>query len=169
MMPRNVARQVLTSTDAIIMSLPDAEKRENAQASISIDRRSLLLGGTILAAAAAANGAVAVGSAKAQEQPAASNGKPPNILVIFGDDIGIPQISAYTMHQEPVELSLRQGIGTLLLDGVLRCHGRINWISHIEPSSIGTASLRGPESSDKPQTLHRVSMPFTSSREHSIN
>ncbi|WP_027997993.1 arylsulfatase [Sinorhizobium arboris] len=79
------------------MSLPDAEKRENAQASISIDRRSLLLGGTILAAAAAANGAVAVGSAKAQEQPAASNGKPPNILVIFGDDIGIPQISAYTM------------------------------------------------------------------------
>lgn len=25
------------------------------------------------------------------------NGKKPNILVIFGDDIGIPQISAYTM------------------------------------------------------------------------
>jgi arylsulfatase A-like enzyme len=79
------------------MDLPDAEKRKNAQESISIDRRSLLLGGTILAAAAAASGAVAVGSAKAQEQPAASNGKPPNILVIFGDDIGIPQISAYTM------------------------------------------------------------------------
>lgn len=79
------------------MGLPDAEKRKNAQESISMDRRSLLLGGTILAAAAAANGAVAVGSAKAQEQPAPANGKQPNILVIFGDDIGIPQISAYTM------------------------------------------------------------------------
>lgn len=79
------------------MGLPDAEKRKNAQESISIDRRSLLLGGTILAAAAAANGAVAVGSAKAQEQPVANTGKPPNVLVIFGDDIGIPQISAYTM------------------------------------------------------------------------
>jgi arylsulfatase len=56
-----------------------------------------LLGGAILAAAAAANGAVAVGSAKAQEQPAANAGKPPNVLVTFGDDIGIPQISAYTM------------------------------------------------------------------------
>src|SRR5262245_30621147 len=29
-------------------------------------------------------------------QPAAASGKKPNILVIFGDDIGIPQISAYT-------------------------------------------------------------------------
>ncbi|WP_208179624.1 arylsulfatase [Sinorhizobium medicae] len=79
------------------MSFPDADKRKNAQDSISIDRRSLLLGGTILAAAAAANGAVAVGSAKAQEQSSAGSGKTPNILVIFGDDIGIPQISAYTM------------------------------------------------------------------------
>lgn len=77
------------------MGLPHAEKRNNAQESISIDRRSLLLGGTTLAAAAAANGPV--GSAKAQEQPAAGTGKPPNILVIFGDDIGIPQNSAYTM------------------------------------------------------------------------
>ncbi|MDX0111936.1 sulfatase-like hydrolase/transferase [Sinorhizobium meliloti] len=77
------------------MGLPHAEKRNNAQESISIDRRSLLLGGTTLAAAAAVNGPV--GSAKAQEQPAAGTGKPPNILVIFGDDIGIPQNSAYTM------------------------------------------------------------------------
>ena len=30
-------------------------------------------------------------------QPAAASGRKPNILVIFGDDIGIPQISAYTM------------------------------------------------------------------------
>jgi hypothetical protein len=31
-----------------------------------------------------------------REQPA-KNGKKPNILIIMGDDIGIPQISAYTM------------------------------------------------------------------------
>src|SRR5262245_6624783 len=29
--------------------------------------------------------------------PADAQAKKPNILVIFGDDIGIPQISAYTM------------------------------------------------------------------------
>lgn len=79
------------------MSRPDAEKRGNAQDSFTIDRRSLLLGGTVLAAAAAASGAAAVRTAEAQEQPAASTSKPPNVLVIFGDDIGIPQISAYTM------------------------------------------------------------------------
>src|SRR5262245_28287629 len=37
-------------------------------------------------------------AAHAQQQPApAPSGRPPNILVIFGDDIGVPQISAYTM------------------------------------------------------------------------
>ncbi|WP_139354078.1 arylsulfatase [Sinorhizobium sp. A49] len=65
--------------------------------SIDVDRRSLLLGGTILAAATMAGAATPLNTAKAQQQPAAGSGKPPNILVIFGDDIGIPQISAYTM------------------------------------------------------------------------
>lgn len=62
-----------------------------------IDRRSLLLGGTILAAAGLAASAGVADSARAQEQPSTGAAKPPNILVIFGDDIGIPQISAYTM------------------------------------------------------------------------
>ncbi|WP_414731272.1 arylsulfatase [Vineibacter terrae] len=44
---------------------------------------------TALAAAAI------VPTARAQQPPA--SGRKPNILVIFGDDIGIPQISAYTM------------------------------------------------------------------------
>jgi arylsulfatase len=56
----------------------------------------MLLSGTAFMTAAA------VGSqAQAQaQQPAPAPqaaGRPPNILVIFGDDIGIPQISAYTM------------------------------------------------------------------------
>jgi arylsulfatase A-like enzyme len=64
-------------------------------ASSSLTRRSLLGGSTALVAAA-----VAIGTqrqAVAQDQTAASNGKSPNILVIFGDDIGVSQISAYTM------------------------------------------------------------------------
>jgi arylsulfatase A-like enzyme len=66
-----------------------------------VSRRNLLLGGTSLAIAGVA---VASGGARvaAQTQPAApaqsgAANRPPNILVIFGDDIGIPQISAYTM------------------------------------------------------------------------
>jgi arylsulfatase len=63
----------------------------------TLNRRSILLGGTTLAAAATAVGASArYAVTKAQAQQPASGGKP-NILVIFGDDIGVPQISAYTM------------------------------------------------------------------------
>lgn len=80
------------------MSRQDFDPPPEANNSVSINRRELLLGGTVLAAAAAAVGSAAtVGTAVAQEQPATSTGKKPNILVIFGDDIGIPQISAYTM------------------------------------------------------------------------
>ena len=63
-----------------------------------LDRRTILLaGGTALAAAAA------IGSAQAQPaqptaapRPAAPSTGKPNILVIFGDDIGQSNISAYT-------------------------------------------------------------------------
>src|SRR5262245_11975052 len=74
----------------------DYEKR-------AVNRRSVLLGGTTLAASAiAASGPTQVAQAQQpraqapQPQPAPS-GQRPNILVIFGDDIGVPQISAYTM------------------------------------------------------------------------
>src|SRR5262245_17165997 len=67
------------------------------------NRRSILLRGTTLAAASALGA-----SAQAQQRPEqaqaqqpapapAPSGQRPNILVIFGDDIGVPQISAYTM------------------------------------------------------------------------
>ncbi|HEV7337149.1 MAG TPA: arylsulfatase [Bosea sp. (in: a-proteobacteria)] len=62
----------------------------------SLDRRSILLGGTALAAAASYLSAE-VKPAQAQQPAAPAAGRKPNILVIFGDDIGIPQISAYTM------------------------------------------------------------------------
>jgi arylsulfatase A-like enzyme len=60
-----------------------------------LSRRNLLLSGTTLAAAAALGSVAPVRSAQAQAQPAAS-GERPNILVIFGDDIGLTNISAYS-------------------------------------------------------------------------
>ena len=59
----------------------------------AIDRRNLLLGtSTLVATAALTSGSLA----QAQQAPAAPSGKRPNILVIFGDDIGQSDISAYT-------------------------------------------------------------------------
>src|SRR6516162_11069969 len=55
-----------------------------------INRRSILLAGTTLAAASALQRSIE----STQAQPA-SSGRKPNILVIFGDDIGYWNISAY--------------------------------------------------------------------------
>src|SRR5215472_9128947 len=56
-----------------------------------MDRRSILLAGTTLAAASALQTSIET----AQAQPA-SCGSKPNILVIFGDDIGQTNVSAYS-------------------------------------------------------------------------
>jgi hypothetical protein len=65
-----------------------------------LSRRNILLAGTTFAAASALNAAGPEQTAQAQQgqQPAtASNtGRKPNILVIFGDDIGITNLSAYS-------------------------------------------------------------------------
>jgi arylsulfatase A-like enzyme len=61
----------------------------------ALDRRNMLLGGTTLAAATAIATGNPVRSAQAQSAPPAS-GKKQNILVIFGDDIGQSDVSAYT-------------------------------------------------------------------------
>jgi len=60
-----------------------------------LNRRNMLLGGTTLAAASALGTAAGVKIAQAQ-QPSAS-GRPPNILVIMGDDVGWFNVGAY--HQ----------------------------------------------------------------------
>ena len=56
----------------------------------------MLLGGTTLAAACAIVAGNRVQVAQAQAQSGAPSGRKPNILVIFGDDIGQTNISAYT-------------------------------------------------------------------------
>src|SRR5580704_3564153 len=61
----------------------------------AVNRRNILLGGTTLAAAATIVSGNPIHVAQAQQQ-AAGSGRKPNILVIFGDDIGQSNISAYT-------------------------------------------------------------------------
>jgi arylsulfatase len=63
----------------------------------SIDRRNLLLGtSTLVAAATLTSGALAQKAAPATPAAGGSTGRKPNILVIFGDDIGQTNISAYS-------------------------------------------------------------------------
>src|SRR5215470_17461394 len=59
----------------------------------SVNRRNLLRAGTSLAALSALGTVAPIARTQAQQQPA---GRKPNILVIFGDDIGQANISAYT-------------------------------------------------------------------------
>src|SRR5580698_10955366 len=76
-------------------SMPNGDNGDKSNLKNSaLNRRNILLGGTTLAAASA----IVAGNrvAQAQAQPAAPpSGKKPNILVIFGDDIGQTNISAY--------------------------------------------------------------------------
>lgn len=59
-----------------------------------VDRRSILLGGTALAGLAVLQTA-SVAKAQTPPRTAAPAGRKPNILVIFGDDIGLWNVSAY--------------------------------------------------------------------------
>jgi arylsulfatase A-like enzyme len=61
----------------------------------SLNRRNILLGGTTLAAASTIGGAAPLQLAQAQAQQAPA-GQRPNILVIWGDDVGIANVSAYS-------------------------------------------------------------------------
>jgi arylsulfatase len=69
--------------------------RDKNQKTADLSRRNMLLATTAIAAASALASAAPVGTAQAQ-QPGAASGKKQNILVIFGDDIGQSDISAYT-------------------------------------------------------------------------
>ena len=67
----------------------------------SINRRNILLGTSTLVAAAAMTSSSALAQAQkaapaAPAAPATTTGRKPNILVIWGDDVGIANISAYS-------------------------------------------------------------------------
>jgi arylsulfatase A-like enzyme len=63
---------------------------------VNVSRRNILLGGTTLAATSAMGSAASIQLAQAQQPAPPPSGRRPNILVIFGDDIGQSNISAYT-------------------------------------------------------------------------
>jgi arylsulfatase A-like enzyme len=74
----------------------DKTKSETTTKNSALNRRSILLGGSTLAAASALGTNQPVKMAQAQQQSAAPSGRRPNILVIFGDDVGQTNISAYS-------------------------------------------------------------------------
>src|ERR1700723_4551362 len=81
----------------------DTKQRGNATGpdDSALSRRNILLGtSTLVAAATLTSGALAqaqnAAPAVAPTAPAASSGRKPNILIIWGDDIGITNISAYS-------------------------------------------------------------------------
>jgi arylsulfatase A-like enzyme len=62
----------------------------------AIDRRKLLLGTSTLVAAATLTSDALAQAQQAAPAAGAANGRKPNILVIFGDDIGQTNVSAYS-------------------------------------------------------------------------
>src|ERR1700761_3867250 len=82
------------------MSAEAKDKKTSGDSQRSIDRRHLLLGTSTLVAAATLTSEALAQAQKAAPSPAAtsaaSSGSKPNILVIWGDDIGIANISAYS-------------------------------------------------------------------------
>jgi len=89
----------------------DSSKLKDA----ALNRRNVLLAGTSLAAASAIASSARVDVAQAQAQPAAASGKKPNIVVIWGDDIGITDLSVYSLglmgfHTPNIDRVAREGI-----------------------------------------------------------
>ena len=74
----------------------DTQSEQTSSDSQTMNRRNLLLAGTSLAALSALATGASVNRTHAQQQPPTSAGRKPNILVIFGDDIGQTNISAYS-------------------------------------------------------------------------
>jgi arylsulfatase len=74
---------------------PENDRDEARTKEGTLNRRSILLGGTTLAAASALAAGGRVQVAQAQQQPTPS-GQRPNILVIWGDDVGLANVSAYS-------------------------------------------------------------------------
>ena len=112
-----------------------------------VDRRNILLAGTTLAAASALGSAASIQQAQAQPAP---SGQRPNILIIMGDDIGIPQISAYTMgmmgYRTPnIDRIAREGAIFTDSYGQQSCTaGRASFILGQEPFRTGLLTIGMP-------------------------
>ena len=114
----------------------------------SFNRRKMLLAGTTLAATSVLHSAFSARSARAQQT--GTDGKRPNILVIFGDDIGIPQISGYTMgmmgYRTPnIDRIAKEGAIFTDAYGQQSCTaGRASFIIGQEPFRTGLLTIGMP-------------------------
>ncbi|CAM5776568.1 arylsulfatase [Labrys miyagiensis] len=104
----------------------------------------------MVAASALASMPLQIAQTKSASAQAAASGKPPNILVIFGDDIGISQISAYTMglmgYRTP-NIDRIAAEGAIFTDayGQQSCTaGRASFILGMEPFRTGLLTIGMP-------------------------
>jgi arylsulfatase A-like enzyme len=117
-----------------------------------MNRRAVLLGSSTLVAVATLTSQALAQAQKAAPSPAAApaSGRKPNILVIFGDDIGIPQISAYTMgmmgYRTPnIDRIAREGALFTDAYGQQSCTaGRASFILGQEPFRTGLLTIGMP-------------------------
>ncbi|MGR9172369.1 arylsulfatase [Rhizobium sp. KDH_Rht_773_N] len=131
--------------------MENVEIRKQDDHTVSVSRRSLLLGGSSLALTAlAVSSAGEQAAAQTQQAAPAQGGGAPNILVIFGDDIGIPQISAYTMglmgYRTPnIDRIAREGAIFTDSYGQNSCTaGRASFILGQEPFRTGLLTIGMP-------------------------
>ena len=123
---------------------------ESRERTIATSRRRMLLAGTALATIGTLAAGGSVHQAQAQQTPAPSGGRKPNILVIFGDDIGIPQISAYTqglMGYRTPNIDRIASEGAIFTDayGQQSCTaGRASFILGEEPFRTGLLTIGMP-------------------------
>ena len=119
----------------------------------TIDRRAVLLGSSSLVATATLTSQALAQAQKVAPPPAPAApaaGRKPNILVIFGDDIGIPQISAYTMgmmgYRTPnIDRIAREGAIFTDSYGQQSCTaGRASFILGQEPFRTGLLTIGMP-------------------------
>ncbi len=131
--------------------MENVEIRKQDDHTVSVSRRNLLLGGSSLALTAlAVSSAGEQAAAQTQQAAPTQGGGAPNILVIFGDDIGIPQISAYTMglmgYRTPnIDRIAREGAIFTDSYGQNSCTaGRASFILGQEPFRTGLLTIGMP-------------------------
>ena len=115
-----------------------------------MSRRNILLAGTALAAASAAASAPSIRTAQAQQPQSAPSGRPPNILVIWGDDIGTWNISHNSRgmmgYQTPnIDRIAREGVSFTDYYGQQSCTaGRAAFIGGTVPVRTGMTKVGLP-------------------------
>jgi arylsulfatase A-like enzyme len=130
------------------MSIGPKDKRSDdvEREGKGLKRRDLLLASSSFLAAST----LSMTSLTATQAQQSADGRKPNILVIFGDDIGVPQISAYTMgmmgYRTP-NIDRIAGEGALFTDayGQQSCTaGRASFILGQEPFRTGLLTIGMP-------------------------